>query len=64
MEFALSNRLYELMQKRGLSTVELAQALGKRPAVITKWLSGQHDFSIKTLVLLSTFFGEALVTVG
>lgn len=28
-----------------------------------KWLSGQHNFTIKALSMLSSFFGEPLVSV-
>ena len=60
---AISNRINELMLKRGLSKLEFAQALGKRPSEVTKWLSGQHNFTVRTLSLLSSFFGESLVRV-
>lgn len=63
LEFAISNRIYNLMTKRGLSKVEFAQALGKRPSEITKWLSGQHNFTLRTISLLSAFFGEELISV-
>ena len=63
LEVAISNRIYDLMTQRGLSKLEFAQALGKRPSEVTKWLSGQHNFTIRTLSLLSTFFGESLVRV-
>lgn len=63
LEFSISNRIYELMSKRKLSKVEFAQALGKRPSEITKWLSGQHNFTVATLAMLSVFFGEPIVKV-
>jgi ribosome-binding protein aMBF1 (putative translation factor) len=63
LEVAISNRINDLMLKRGLSKLEFAQALGKRPSEVTKWLSGQHNFTIRTLSLLSSFFGESLVRV-
>jgi len=63
MEFAISNRINELMLKRGLSKLEFAQALGRRPSEVTKWLSGQHNFTIRTLSMISAFFGESLVHV-
>ncbi len=63
LKVAISNRIYELMTKRGLSKVEFAQALGKRPSEITKWLSGQHNFTLRTISLLSAFFGEDLIRV-
>lgn len=64
LEFAISNRIYELMTKHGLSKVEFAQALGKRPSEVTKWLSGQHNFTLRTISLLSAFFGEDLVSIN
>jgi len=63
MEFALSNRINELMVEKGLSKVEFARAIGKRPSEVTKWLSGQHNFTVRTLALLSAFFGESLVSI-
>lgn len=63
LEFAISNKINDLMTKRGLSKQEFAQALGKRPSEVTKWLSGQHNFTIRTISLLSTFFGEKLINV-
>ncbi len=62
MEFAISNRIYDLMTERGLSKLEFAKAMGKRPSEVTKWLSGQHNFTIRTLASISTFFGEPLVS--
>lgn len=61
MEFEISNRIHELMMQRGLTKVEFAQALGKRPSEITKWLSGQHNFTVRTIAMLSTFFGEPII---
>lgn len=63
MEVAVSNRIYELMTKKGLSKAEFARSIGKRPCEITKWLSGQHNFTISTLAMLSAFFGESIISV-
>ena len=63
MEFALSNRIYELMTARGLTKLQFTKALGKKPSEITKWLSGQHNFTLKTISMLSDFFGEPLIKI-
>lgn len=63
MQMAVSARIYDLMTERGLSKADFARAIGKRPCEITKWLSGQHNFTLKTLALLTTFFGEAIVRI-
>lgn len=64
MEMAVSNRIYELMTQKGLSKAEFARSIGKRPCEITKWLSGQHNFTLATLAMLSSFFGQPIIMVG
>jgi len=64
MEFAISNRKHDLMTQRGISKKELAKSLGKRPSEITRWLSGQHNFTIRTLSMISAFFNDPLITIG
>lgn len=64
MEVAVSNRIYELMVQKGLSKAEFARSIGKRPCEVTKWLSGQHNFTLSTLSMLSTFFGQPIITIG
>lgn len=61
LEFDVSNRVYELMQTKGISKKELAVALGKRPSEITKWLSGQHNFTLRTIAMLTAFFGQTII---
>ena len=64
LSFDISERIDALMRQRGLSKKQFADALGHRPSEITKWLSGQHNFTIATLSMLSSFFGQPIVTVS
>lgn len=64
LSFQISNRLEELMKEKELSRKQLADALGKRPSEITRWLSGEHNFTIATLAMLSTFFGKPIIIVS
>ena len=64
LSFQISNRLDFLMKEKGLSKKQLADAIGKRPSEITRWLSGEHNFTISTLAMLSSFFGQPIITVG
>lgn len=63
LSFAISNRIDTLMRQRGLNRKQLAEALGKRPNEITRWLSGEHNFTLVTIAKLSTFFGNPIVDV-
>ena len=63
LSFAISNRIDTLMRQRGLNRKQLAEALGKRPNEITRWLSGEHNFTLATIAKLYTFFGNPIVDV-
>lgn len=63
LSFAISNRLDALMKERGLNRKQLAEAVGKRPNEVTRWLSGEHNFTIATLGMLSAFFGQPIVRI-
>lgn len=63
LSFAISNRLDSLMREKGLNKKQFAEALGKRPNEVTRWLSGEHNFTIATLAMLSDFFGEPIISV-
>lgn len=63
LSFDISDRIFFLMKERGLTKKQFAEALGRRPSEITKWLSGQHNFTISTLSMLSTFFGKSIIIV-
>lgn len=63
LSFAISNKLDVLMKERGLNRKQLAEAMGKRPNEVTRWLSGEHNFTIATIAMLSEFFGKSIITV-
>ncbi len=64
LSFQISNRLDFLMKGQGLSKKHLADAIGTSPSEITRWLSGEHNFTISTLAMLSSFFGQPIISVG
>ena len=51
------------MRERGLSKKQFADQIGRRPSEITRWLSGQHNFTVSTLAMLSAFFGKSIISV-
>jgi hypothetical protein len=58
LSFQISDRIDELMHEKCLTKKQFANAIGRRSSEITKWLSGQHNFTIATLSMLSSFFGR------
>lgn len=45
----LAVKIYNGVKTLGWNKVRFAQEMGKKPSVITKWLSGTHNFTQDTL---------------
>ena len=61
LSYAIAAVIEAFMQERKLSKKQFADALGKKPSEVTKWLSGQHNFTIRTIAMLSSFFGKPII---
>ena len=61
LSFAIADRIDTFIKKKGLTQKKFADSIGKRPSEVSKWLSGQHNFTIRTLAMLSAYFDEALI---
>ena len=46
LSFQIVDRIYEILQAKGLRQKDLAQLLGKKEAEISKWMRGTHNFTI------------------
>lgn len=58
MSVKIANRIYEILEKKGLSQKDLAQLLGKTETEVSRWLSGTHNMTMATIAKIS----EALHT--
>ena len=60
---SIAARIEAIMKTKGISKKQLAELTHKRPSEISKWLAGGHNFTCKTLVLISNALGEDLIQV-
>lgn len=60
---SIAERIYTIMKRKGISNSQLAKMTGRRPSEVTKWLGGGHNFTCKTIVLISNALGEDLIRV-
>ena len=56
-------RINQLLREKGISKKELAEKMDKKPSEISKWLSGEHNFTLRSLAKLSVELGEPLLEV-
>jgi len=50
-------RVHQLLKERGITQQKLADQLGKSPSEISKWLKGEHNFTLKSLTKLEAELG-------
>ena len=60
----LALKIADAMKIKGLKKIDLAKKMDKQPSVITKWLSGTHNFEIDTLFELEYHLAINLVNVN
>ena len=60
---SIAERMDQIMKCKGISTKRLSELTQRRPSEVTKWLSGSHNFTCKTIALISMALGEELVSV-
>lgn len=56
-------RINEILKDKGISKKDLAEGMDKKPSEISKWLNGEHNFTLRSLAKLSAELGENLIEV-
>ena len=59
----ISNRIFDILEMKGLKQKDLAKLLGKSEAEISKWLQGTHNFTIDTILKIQEKLGEPVLMV-
>lgn len=54
---AIANKIRMILHVKGLKPVDLAKMMNKQKSEISKWLTGQHSFSIKTITAIEAALG-------
>lgn len=57
----VANRVYELLEEKGMSQKELAKKLGKTETEVSRWLSGTHNLTIATIAKLSVALEDDII---
>ena len=64
MSVAIANRIYEILEARGMSQKDLAKKLGKTETEVSRWLSGTHNLSLATICKISAALEADVVKVA
>ena len=61
--FAIAARIGEILDRKGWNKTDFAKAMEKTNAEISKWMSGQHNFTISTISKIEVALGEDILSV-
>ena len=64
MSVAIANRIYEILECKGMTQKDLARLLGKTETEVSRWLSGTHNLTLATICKISAALGEDVVKVA
>lgn len=56
-------RINRVLHEKGISKKELADKLEKNPSEISKWLGGNHNFTLRSIAKLQAELGAPLLEV-
>lgn len=56
-------RVNELIREKGYTQKSLAESIGKKPSEISKWLSGEHNFTLRSIAKLEAELDESIINV-
>jgi transcriptional regulator with XRE-family HTH domain len=58
----ISDYISELLEAKGLSQKDLAEKTGKNQSEISKWISGLHNLTLKSIIKMELAIGEEIIT--
>ena len=56
-------RVHQLLREKGWTQKELAGKMDKTPSEISKWLNGDHNFTMRSLAKLQAELGAEIIYV-
>lgn len=59
----IANRIYDILEERGLTQRDFARMMGKTEAEVSRWLSGTHNFTMATIAAINVKLNEDVLRV-
>ena len=63
LSVAIANRIYDILEAKGLSQKDFAKMMGKTETEVSRWLSGTHNLTLATLCKISVALGHDIIMI-
>ena len=64
LSVAIANRIYDILEEKGMSQKDFARLMGKTETEVSRWLSGTHNFTMATICKISAALNADVVKVA
>jgi len=61
--FDVTERILDILDKKGMTQKDFARLLGKKESEICKWMKGTHNFTLETISKIELALGETILQV-
>ena len=55
------DKVHEILKEQNISKTTFAKMLGKKPSEVSRWLTGLHNLTLKSIIKMETALGVDLI---
>ena len=60
---AITEKVHRILVERNITQAEFARMLGKKPSEVSKWLTGLHNLTLKSITKMSVALDVDLINI-
>ena len=64
LSFEIAEKIVFLLREKGMSQKDLAIKMNKRESEVSRWLTGRHNFTTRTIAAISDALGENIIQIS
>lgn len=63
LSFSIVDRIHSILEEQGKSQKELAELLGKKESEVSRWMRGNHNFTLETIAKIQAALDKIVIDV-
>ena len=64
LNFSISEKIYQILQEKGMTKRDLARLTGKKESEVSRWFALGHNFTCKTIALIQLALGVPIIEIA
>lgn len=64
LNFSISEKIYQILQEKGMTKRDLARLTGKKESEVSRWFSFGHNFTCKTIAMIQSALGTSIIEIA